>query len=93
MPPTTETPAEGRAEPQEQPEAEDKPPAPSSPPPTGTERADNQGMSVDRATLQLKNLLEYCMGKGESFDHSRDWTADVHALYIALEAMEGRADE
>jgi len=93
MPPTAETPAEGRAEPQEQPEAEDKPPAPSSPPPTGTERADNQGMSVDRATLQLKNLLEYCMGKGESFDHSRDWTADVHALYIALEAMEGRADE
>ena len=57
------------------------------------ERADNQGMSVDRAALQLKNLLEYCMGKGESFDHSRDWTADVHALYIALEAMEGRADE
>ena len=50
-------------------------------------------MSVDRAALQLKNLLEYCMGKGESFDHSRDWTADVHALYIALEAMEGRADE
>lgn len=93
MPPTVETPAEGRTEPQEQPEAEDKPPAPSSPPPTGTERADNQGMSVDRATLQLKNLLEYCMGKGESFDHSRDWTADVHALYIALEAMEGRADE
>ena len=87
MPPTVETPAEGRTEPQEQPEAEDKPPAPSSPPPTGTERADNQGMSVDRATLQLKNLLEYCMGKGESFDHSRDWTADVHALYIAIDKL------
>ena len=95
MPPTAETPAEGRTEPQGQPEAEDKPPAPSSrsPPPISAERADNQGMSVDRAALQLKNLLEYCMGKGESFDHSRDWTADVHALYIALEAMEGRADE
>ena len=95
MPPTTETSAEGRTEPQEQPETveRDKLPAPSSPPLMSAERADNQGMSVDCATLQLKNLLEYCMGKGESFDHSRDWTADVHALYIALEAMEGRADE
>ncbi len=95
MPPTTETSAEGRTEPQEQPETveRDKLPVPSSPPLMSAERADNQGMSVDRATLQLKNLLEYCMGKGESFDHSRDWTADVHALYIALEAMEGRADE
>ena len=95
MPPTPETSAEGRTEPQEQPETveRDKLPVPSSPPLMSAERADNQGMSVDRATLQLKNLLEYCMGKGESFDHSRDWTADVHALYIALEAMEGRADE
>lgn len=87
MPPTAETPAEGRTEPQGQPEAEDKPPAPSSPPPMSAERADNQEMSVDRAALQLKNLLEYCMGKGESFDHSRDWTADVHALYIAIDKL------
>ena len=86
-PPTAETPAEGRTEPQGQPEAEDKPPAPSSPPPMSAERADNQEMSVDRAALQLKNLLEYCMGKGESFDHSRDWTADVHALYIAIDKL------
>ena len=63
------------------------PPAPSSPPPMSAERADNQEMSVDRAALQLKNLLEYCMGKGESFDHSRDWTADVHALYIAIDKL------
>ena len=87
MPPTAETPAEGRTEPQGQPEAEDKPPAPSSPPPMSAERADNQEMSVDRAALQLKNLLEYCMGNGESFDHSRDWTADVHALYIAIDKL------
>ena len=86
-PPAAETPAEGRTEPQGQPEAEDKPPAPSSPPPMSAERADNQEMSVDRAALQLKNLLEYCMGKGESFDHSRDWTADVHALYIAIDKL------
>ena len=91
---TTETkrreempPPAGRTEPQGQPEAEDKPPAPSSPPPMSAERADNQEMSVDRAALQLKNLLEYCMGKGESFDHSRDWTADVHALYIAIDKL------
>ena len=44
-------------------------------------------MSIDRAERQLKNLLEYCMGKGESFDHSRDWTADVHALYIAIDKL------
>ena len=99
MPPTAETPAEGRTEPEEQPETavQDKPPAPSSPPPTGAEdsaeRADDQEMNVDSAARQLRNLLEYCMDKGESFDHSRDWTADVQALYIALEAMENRADE
>lgn len=95
MPPTTETSAEGRTEPQEQPETveRDKPPAPSSPPHTEAEQTDDQEMSIDRAALQLKNLLEYCMSKGEAFDRSRDWTADVHALYIALEAMEGRADE
>ena len=99
MPPAPETPAEGRTGPQEQPEADGqgKRPAPSSPPPTGAEdsaeRADDQEMSVDSAARQLRNLLEYCMDKGESFDHSRDWTADVQALYIALEAMEGRADE
>lgn len=83
------------AEPQEQPKAagQDKPPAPYSPPPMDAEQTDDQKMSVDRAALQLKNLLEYCMSKGEAFDRSRDWTADVHALYIALEAMEGRADE
>ena len=96
MPPTAETPAEGRTEPEEQPETavQDKPPAPSSPPPTGAEdsaeRADDQEMNVDSAARQLRNLLEYCMDKGES---SRDWTADVQALYIALEAMENRADE
>ena len=58
----------------------------------GAERADDQEMSVESAARQLKNLLEYCMDKGESFDRSRDWTADVQALYIAIEAMEGRAD-
>jgi len=95
MPPTAERTAEGRTEPQEQPETveRDKPPAPSSPPHTEAGQTDDQEMSVDRAALQLKNLLEYCMSKGEAFDSSRDWTADVHALYIALEAMEGRADE
>ena len=95
MPPTAERPTEGRTEPQEQPETveRDKPPAPSSPPHTEAEQTDDQEMSIDRAALQLKNLLEYCMSKGEAFDRSRDWTADVHALYIALEAMEGRADE
>lgn len=94
MPPAPETPAEGRTGPQEQPEADGqgKRPDTSSPPPMGAERADDQEMSVDSAARQLKNLLEYCMDKGESFDHSRDWTADVQALYIALEAMEGRAD-
>lgn len=94
MPPAPETPAEGRTGPQEQPEADGqgKRPAPSSQPPMGAERADDQEMSVDSAARQLKNLLEYCMDKGESFDRSRDWTADVQALYIALEAMEGRAN-
>ena len=96
IPPAAEAPAEGRTEPQEQQEAagQDKPPATSSPPPTGAEdsaeRADDQEMNVDSAARQLRNLLEYCMDKGESFDHSRDWTADVKALYIALETMEGR---
>ena len=95
MPPTAETPAEGRTEPQEQSKAagQDKPPTPYSPPLMDAEQTDDQEMSVDRAALQLKNLLEYCMDKGEAFDCSRNWTADVHALYIALEAMEGRADE
>lgn len=94
MPPAPETPAGGRTGPQEQPEADGqgKRPAPSSPPPMGAERADDQEMSVESAARQLKNLLEYCMDKGESFDRSRDWTADIQALYIALEAMEGRAD-
>ena len=87
MPPTAETPAEGRTEPQGQPEAEDKPPAPSSPPPRSAERADPQELRRAPAALQLKKLLEYCMGKGESFDHSRDWTADVHALYIAIDKL------
>ena len=84
------TPAEGRTEPQEQPETveRDKSHAPSSPPPISAERADNQGMSVDRAALQLKNLLEYCMDKAESFDRSRNWTADVQALYIAIDKLE-----
>lgn len=94
IPPAAETPTESRTEPKEQPEAagRDEPPAPSSPPPTDEERADDQEMSVEIAARQLKNLLEYCMDKGESFDHSRNWTADVQALYIALEAMEGRDD-
>lgn len=94
MPPAPETPAGGRTGPQEQPEADGqgKRPAPSSPPPMGAERADDQEMSVESAARQLKNLLEYCMDKGESFDRSRDWTADIQALYIAIEAMEGRAD-
>lgn len=98
MPPVPETPAEGRTGPQEQTGAagQGKRQDTYSPPPTGTEdsaeRADDQEMSVDSAARQLRNLLEYCMDKGESFDHSRDWTADVQALYIALEAMEGRAD-
>lgn len=98
MPPAPETPAEGRTGPQEQPEADGqgKRQDPSSPPPTdaedSAERADDQEMSVDSAARQLRNLLEYCMDKGESFDHSRDWTADVQAIYIALEAIEGRAN-
>ena len=93
MPPAPETPAEGRTGPQEQPEADGqgKRPAPSSPPPTGAEdsagRTDDQEMSVDSAARQLKNLLEYCMDKGESFDRSRDWTADVQTLYIVLECL------
>ena len=93
MPPAPETPAEGRTGPQEQPEADGqgKRPDPSSPPPTGTEdsaeRADNQEMSVDSAARQLRNLLEYCMNKAETFDRSRDWTADVQTLYIVLECL------
>ncbi len=99
VPPPAETPAEGRTEPQEQPEAagRDKQPAPSSPPYTGaedgTERAGDQEMSIESAARQLRDLLEFCMNAGESFDNSRNWTADVHALYIALDAMEGRDDE
>lgn len=98
IPPAPETPTESRTGPQERPEADGqgKHPDTSSPPPTGAEdsaeRADDQEMSVDSAARQLRNLLEYCMDKGESFDHSRDWTADVQALYIALETMEGRAN-
>ena len=98
IPPAPETPTESRTGPQERPEADGqgKHPDTSSPPPTGAEdsaeRADDQEMSVESAARQLRNLLEYCMDKGESFDHSRDWTADVQALYIALEAMEGRAN-
>ena len=98
-PPATERTAEGRTEPQkaEKP-AEGKPPAPSFPPSTGEEngqtRESEQEMSVDRAARQLRDLLEYCMNAGESFDNSRNWTADVHALYIALERLEeGRTDE
>ena len=89
MLPAPETPAEGRTGPKEQSEADGqgKRPAPSSQPPMGAERADDQEMSVDSAARQLRNLLEYCMNAGESFDHSRDWTADVHALYIALECL------
>ena len=93
MPPAPETPAEGRTGPQEQPEADGqgKRPAPSSPPPTGAEdsaeRADDQEMSVDSAARQLRNLLEYCMNKAETFDRSRDWTADVQTLYIVLECL------
>lgn len=98
VPPTPKTPAEGRTGPQEQPEAagHEEPPATSSPPSTDAEeraeRAGDQEMSVESAARQLRDLLEFCMNAGESFDHSRNWTADVHALYIALEAMEGRAD-
>ena len=93
MPPAPETPAEGRTGPQEQPEADGqgKRPAPSSPPPTGAEdsagRTDDQEMSVDSAARQLRNLLEYCMNKAETFDRSRDWTADVQTLYIVLECL------
>ena len=99
IPPAAEAPTEGRTEPQEQPEAagQDKQPAPSSPPYTGaedgTERAGDQEMSIESAARQLRDLLEFCMNAGESFDNSRNWTADVHALYIALDAMEGRDDE
>ena len=93
MPPAPETPAEGRTGPQEQPEADGqgKRPAPSSTPPTGeedsAERTDDQEMSVDSAARQLRNLLEYCMNKAETFDRSRDWTADVQTLYIVLECL------
>ena len=45
-------------------------------------------MNADRAERQLKNLLEYCMDKAESFDRSRNWTADVQALYIAVDKLE-----
>ena len=45
-------------------------------------------MNADRAERQLKNLLEYCMDKAESFDRSRNWTADVQALYIAIDKLE-----
>ena len=89
MPPAPETPAEGRTGPQEQPEADGqgKRPDTSSPPPMGAERADDQEMSVDSAARQLRNLLEYCMNKAETFDRSRDWTADVQTLYIVLECL------
>lgn len=93
MLPAPETPAEGRTGPKEQSEADGQGKRPTiySPPPTGAEdsaeRADDKEMSVDSAARQLRNLLEYCMNAGESFDHSRDWTADVHALYIALECL------
>lgn len=99
VPPARETPTEGRTEPQKQTEAagHEEAPAPASPPPTdaedSAERADDQEMSVESAARQLRDLLEFCMNAGESFDRSRNWTADVHALYIALDAMEGRADE
>ena len=93
IPPAPETPTESRTGPQERPEADGqgKHPDTSSPPPTGAEdsaeRADDQEMSVDSAARQLRNLLEYCMDKGESFDRSRDWTADVQTLYIVLECL------
>ena len=60
----------------------------SSPPPMGAEQTDDQEMNADRAERQLKNLLEYCMDKAESFDRSRNWTADVQALYIAIDKLE-----
>ena len=90
IPPAAEAPTEGRTEPEEQPETagQDKPPATSSPPPTGAEQTDDQEMNADRAERQLKNLLEYCMDKAESFDRSRNWTADVQALYIAIDKLE-----
>jgi len=89
VPPAPEPPAEGRTEPQEQPEAagHDNQSVTVSPPYMGAERAENQEMDADGAVKQLRNLLEYCMDMGESFDHSRNWTADVHALYIALEKL------
>lgn len=99
VPPTRETSTEGRTEPQGQPEAagHEESPAPSSQPSTGAEdgaeRTGDQEMSVESAARQLRDLLEFCMNAGESFDCSRNWTADVHALYIALEAMEGRGNE
>lgn len=90
IPHAAEAPTEGRTEPEEQPETagQDKPPATSSPPPTGAEQTDDQEMNADRAERQLKNLLEYCMDKAESFDRSRNWTADVQALYIAIDKLE-----
>ena len=93
IPPAPETPTESRTGPQERPEADGqgKHPDTSSPPPTGAEdsagRTDDQEMSVDSAARQLRNLLEYCMNKAETFDRSRDWTADVQTLYIVLECL------
>lgn len=90
MPPTPETPAEGRTGPQEQPEADGqgKRPAPSSQPPTGAEE-DSAGIDVNtfRALAVATNSLRYNPGLDDIE------IQNYELLLVRLrEKLEGRAD-
>lgn len=90
MPPAPETPAEGRTGPEEQPEAagQDKPPAPSSTPPTGAEE-DSAGIDVNtfRALAVATNSLRYNPGLDDIE------IQNYELLLVRLrEKLEGRAN-
>ena len=90
VPPTRETPTEGRAEPQGQPEAtgHEESPAPSSTPPTGAEESAEPDPLKDRIQ-QLESLCEYCKDMGQKGALGRSWTVDASALEFAIDRLKG----
>lgn len=89
-PPTPETAAEGRTEPQEQPEAagQEEAPAPSSPPHTDAEKRKREAEEIARTIEQLEGLRCYCEGMAESDESgSHVWALDVDALEFAISRL------
>ena len=90
VPPTPETPAEGRTEPREQPKAagQEEPQAPSSPPPTDAEKRKREAEEIARTIEQLEGLRCYCEGMAESDESgSHVWALDVDALEFAISRL------